>query len=184
MANNTNKLEKPSKLFSTPKTYRWAPNSKEEYLKAFCQPKVGCLIETFLSNTFPHNKDGIDHAVESLNNIFHYLATISNLKFNKKVHKNKQNKEKWFDQDCKIMRNKRRFLSNQKHRQPDESDVRLSYYEQLKQYKNTLRKKKEQFTKKQLETIEESLDSNNFWNTLNKKQHEEHAEWRDMERSL
>ena len=47
-----------------------------------------------------------------------------------------------------------------------------------KNKKNTLRKKREQFTQNQLKKIEESIDSNNFWknwNTLNKKKHEELA---------
>ena len=47
-----------------------------------------------------------------------------------------------------------------------------------KNKKNTLRKKREQFAQNQLNKIEESIDSNNFWknwNTLNKKKHEELA---------
>ncbi len=52
----------------------------------------------------------------------------------------------------------------------------LHYYEELKKYKNTLRKKKEQYIQNQLTTIEESVNSNSFWenwNLLNNKNHEE-----------
>ena len=54
--------------------------------------------------------------------------------------------------------------------------IRLHYGESLKQYRNTLRKKKEQHVRNQLKVIEESIDSNHFWEhlkKLNKQQHEE-----------
>ena len=68
-----------------------------------------------------------------------------------------------------------RDLSNQKHRNPENLSLRLHYGESLKQYRNTLRKKKEQHVRNQLNVIEESIDSNHFWEnwkTLNK-QHKE-----------
>ncbi len=52
----------------------------------------------------------------------------------------------------------------------------LHYYEALKKYKNTLKKKKKQYIQNQLKTIEESVNSNSFWenwNLLNNKNHEE-----------
>ena len=51
----------------------------------------------------------------------------------------------------------------------------ITYGESLKQYRNTIRKKKEQHVRNQLNAIEESIDSNHFWEnwkTLNQ-QHEE-----------
>jgi hypothetical protein len=54
--------------------------------------------------------------------------------------------------------------------------LRLHYGESLKQYRNTLRKKKEQHVRNQLNAIEESIYSNHFWEnwkTLNKQQHVE-----------
>ena len=51
----------------------------------------------------------------------------------------------------------------------------LHHGESIKQYRNTLRKKKEQHVRNQLNVIEESIESNHFWEnwkTLNK-QHEE-----------
>ena len=86
------------------------------------------------------------------------------------------NNDKWFDEECKNLRKKLRNLSNQKHRDPENLSLRLHYGESLKQYRNTLRKKKEQHVRNQLNVIEESIDSNHFWEnwkTLNKQQHEE-----------
>ena len=63
-------------------------------------------------------------------------------------------------------------LFNQKHRDPENLKIclRLHYGESLKQYRNTLRMKKEQHIRNQLNVIEESIDSNHIlenWKTLN-----------------
>ena len=70
------------------------------------------------------------------------------------------------------------MLSNQKHRDPHNADVRFHYCETLKLYKRTLRIKKQQYNKQQLTLIEEAIDTNNFWQhwkRLNKPQHRELA---------
>ena len=76
----------------------------------------------------------------------------------------------------KNLRKKFRNLSHQKHRDPENLILLLHYGESLKQYRNTLREKKEQQVRNQLNVIEESIDSNHFWEnwkTLNKQQHKE-----------
>ena len=86
------------------------------------------------------------------------------------------NNDKWFDEECKNLRKKLRNLSNQKHRDTENLSLRLQNGESLKQYRNILRKKKEQHVRNQLNVIEESIDSNQFWEnweTLNKQQHKE-----------
>jgi len=110
---------------------------------AMDHPKVWSLIDNFLDRIYPHDGEGVNLAVENINCIFDYLATLSNLKSSKKIHKTKDN-EQWFDLDCKTMRKKIRQLSNQKHSQPNDADLRHQYCEEPKQYKNTLRKKREQ----------------------------------------
>ena len=56
-----------------------------------------------------------------------------------------------------------RKVSNLKHKNPDSQELRLSYCETLKQYKITLRTKKEQYLQNHLQLIEESLGSNQSW---------------------
>ena len=51
----------------------------------------------------------------------------------------------------------------QTNRDPENLSLRLHYGESLKQYRNTLRKKKEQHIRNQLNVIEDSIDSNHFW---------------------
>ena len=61
----------------------------------------------------------------------------------------------------KNLRKKLRNLSNQKRRDPENLSLRLHYGESLKQYRNTLLKKKEQHVRNQLNGIEESVESKN-----------------------
>ena len=88
-----------------------------------------------------------------------------------KLIKNKTKKttdDNWFDADCKIIRKKHRTLSNQKHRDRNNGELRLHYCETLKLYKRTLRSKKAQYNSKQLTLIEESINTHNFCQKLEK----------------
>ncbi len=87
-----------------------------------------------------------------------------------------KNDKNWFDQNCQTIRKKLRTLSNQKHNDPNNADIRHLYCETLKQYKHTLRTKKALYTQKQLTIIEKSVNTNQFWdnwNNLKKTDHEE-----------
>ncbi|XP_048053738.1 uncharacterized protein LOC125272717 [Megalobrama amblycephala] len=113
---NTNIHAQPSKLYNITKNYRWVQDSTEKYPTAFDHPQVCLLMDNFIENIYPHNEDGINMAVENINYIFDYLATISNLKTTKKSHKQKEKNEKWFDLDCKKIKKNLRQLANQKHK--------------------------------------------------------------------
>ena len=174
---NTSTHTQSSKLFKLPQSYRWAENSKEHFQKAIGTPKIQTLLDTFLETTYTHSKEGINQAVKNINYIFGKTAKISELK----ISRNKQIKNKddnWFDTECQNIRKQLRKLSNQKHRDALNPDLRLSYCETLKHYKRTLRTKKALYTQKQLTLIEESLNTNTFWEnwkTLNKSKPEELA---------
>ena len=73
----------------------------------------------------------------------------------------KQKEINWFDEECQQKRKELRKIWNQKHRDPSNADVRL--LDMLKQYKRTIKIKKAQYTQKQLTIIEESLNTNRFW---------------------
>ena len=163
---NTTTPPQPSKLFNINKSYRWAENSTDEYQKAIGNPEIQTLLDTFLDNTYVHSKEGINIAVEHINHIFMQTAKKSQLKQAKNKPKNPKD-DNWFDKECKEIRQKLRMLSNQKHREPGNIDVRLLYCDTLKQYKRTLRIKKTQYTQKQLTLIEESIKTNRFWKQWN-----------------
>ncbi len=123
-------------------TYRWKQNSKDTYISTIVQTKIQVLLDQFRTTPFPHNSEGTNLAVDKLNRIFEVSATLSNLKTTKIKAKRPHASEKWFDNDCKRLRKEVRILSNQKHRDADNENILHLYHEKLKQYRNTLRKKK------------------------------------------
>jgi hypothetical protein len=157
----------PSKLYNIRHSYRWAQNSTEEYQKATWNQNIQTLLDNFLDTTFTHSKEGINLAVQNINYIFRQTAKEAQLKLIKNKTK-KITDDNWFDADCKIIRKKIRTLSNQKHRDPNNGELRLHYCETLKLYKRTLRTKKAQYNRKQLMLIEESINTNNFWQNWKK----------------
>ena len=93
--------------------------------------------------------------------------TLYNLQYQEETREAKQNikteitdHEKWFDNDYKNLTKSSGNVSNQKHREPDNNNMRLQYGETLKQYKHTLRTEKEQHIRNQMDGIEESIETN------------------------
>ncbi len=163
--NNIN--TKPSKLYNIRKPYRWAENSAEEYQKALSSQKIQALIDNFLNNTYAHTNEGVNLAVKDINYIFEKSAKLSKLKTKNGQKQILKNDKNWFDQTCQTIRKNLRTLSNQKHNNPNNAEIRHLYCATLKQYKHTLRTKKAQYTQKQLTIIEKSVNTNQFWDNWN-----------------
>ena len=122
--------------------------------KTNSQQHIQSLLDNFLDKMFHCNSEGVNLAVENLNSIFDLSASLSNLNISSRQPKKIKNNDKWFDEECKNLRKKLRNLSKQKHRDPENLSLCLHCGESLKQYRNTLRKKKEQHVRNQLIVIE------------------------------
>ncbi len=133
-------------------SFKWTENSTTNYINAVESPEIQSLLHSFQTQIYPKNQFGINQEVQDLNNILYKTAQKSNLT-TVKPKKKRLETDKWFDLDCKALRKNLRNVSNQKHRQPDNPDLRLHYCAALKQYKATLRRKKAQFLLNQFEEI-------------------------------
>ncbi len=143
-------------------SFKWTENSATNYINAVESPEIQSLLHSFQTQAYPKKQFGINQEVQDLNNILYKTAQKSNLT-TVKPKKKRLETDKLFDLDCKALRKNLRNLSNQKHRQPDNPDLRLQYCEALKQYKATLRRKKAQILQNQFEEIEKSINSHKFW---------------------
>ena len=152
-----------NKLQRAELAYKWDKNSKEHYQQVAGNNRIQSALNTFITKTHPQNQEGVNMAVRDLNNIFDDLATLANLKKPQKPQNRNHKDEKWFDLECKRLRRSFRNLSNQKHREPDNQQIRNKYLQTLKQYRHTIKLKKTQHTKQQLTEMEDALDSNKFW---------------------
>ena len=113
----------PSKLYNIRNSYRWDQNSTEQYQRAIDTQKIQTLLDNFLNCTYSSNKENLNLAVNNINNIIRQTAKEAQLKFTKNKPKTITNKN-WFDTDCKMIRKNLRTLSNQKHRDPHNADLR------------------------------------------------------------
>ena len=150
------------------------------------QQQIQSLLDNFWDIILHCNSEGVNLAVEHLNSIFDLSASPSNLKISKRKRKKMDNNDKWFDGECKNRRKKLRNLSKQKHRDPE--NLSLHYGESLNKYRNILGKKKEQQVRNQLNVIEESIESNYFWENWKTKQTTTqrviYPKWRCMDKPL
>ena len=80
-----------------------------------------------------------------------------------KKTKSKSNTEKWFDRECKDTRKKRELFLNLKHRDPNNQDLHLQYIILISSKIQTLKMKKEQHINHLFNTMEESINTNGFW---------------------
>ena len=96
-------------------------------------------------------------------------ASIKTKKSRKRI-KATSNK-KWFDRECRLKRHELRRVSNQKHRDSFNSDLREKFHKTLTDYKKLLDSKRKAFqTEKplKLDELHVGLNPNNasFWNCL------------------
>jgi hypothetical protein len=105
----------PCTLLHLNETYRWAADSATHFNTTLHCPEITACINDFLSSAFSPNLPDINLAVNKLNEIYHKAATKENLCKIKNCSNWKPQKEKWFDAECNLIRNKLRSLSNRKH---------------------------------------------------------------------
>jgi len=138
-----NRLE-TCRMYQVQHRYKWAPDSTEKFVQALSSEELKNQINTFITKKFETTKDGVNSATNEINNIFNKAAQKSELKKKgKKYTKNTPKDEKWFDSDCKTLRKQLRKLSNLKHKEPNNTDLRTEYFSKLKIYKDTIRVKKQ-----------------------------------------
>ena len=157
------KQPEPCKMYELPTSYKWAPDSDDTFKNILNSPKITNLIYDFLSAKFQTNQSEINRAVTEILQIFHKSANKAGLTKKSCKTKQKPKGDEWFDEDCKNIRKKLRNLSNLKHHQPENTDLRQNYAETLREYKRTLKQKKGKHYNQKLKEIEDSIDQNLFW---------------------
>lgn len=151
-------------LYTIPYKYKWKIDSHMKFEAISNSVNIENKLFNFLFSKFSIEREGVDLAAEELTKIFNEIAHMSGVIQKRRTpRKNKCSKEKWFDKECFQARHEIRELSNKKHRNPTNLDLRLKYLDALKQYKKLLKSKKSQFMTSKLEQIEEAIDSNSFW---------------------
>ena len=86
----------------------------------------------------------------------------SNTKFRHKMKKKKQ--KAWFDKDLQDLKKITNKLSNLKHNQPGNLEIKHMHKESLKRYRDTCKAKKSNFRQEKFENMDKALsDSEELW---------------------
>jgi len=162
------KTKEPSKLYELNPGYRWATDSGDKLIMAFKSPDLMNDISIYDQTQYVPTKNGVNKATDDINTIFHKAAIRADLIKQKHKPIRRQNVEKWFDKECKTIRKDLRNIANEKHRQPNNPALRIRYNDILNKYKCTIRNKKQNYTHRKLEDIENAINQDQFWNMWNK----------------
>ena len=165
--NNNNEAEINLQKLHT--KYMWEEDSKSKFVEQIQTDEVKQKLNTFLNRDYSNNKNDIQTCVNEFQDILLH-ATKKCLKMKKKkyrrVSENIANK-KWFDKECRIQRHNLRKIANKKHLNPNNIEVRNNYQTALKEYKNMLKSKKDQFEQNKIDELANATsDPKQFWKIL------------------
>ena len=107
-------------------------------------PKIFCLqlLHLFESKRFDLSTTDVETATNQFTNIMTEAAKRSLKLSSQKKSKRKPITKKWFDYDCKTLRSSLKKLSNKKHRNPLDTELRKEYHVQNKTLKKLIKHKK------------------------------------------
>ena len=130
-----------------PSQFIWTGESSVAFKHELATPETQELINNFLHCNYERSETGIDQAVADFQEI---LLRVAKRSLKRKVAKRRNHisnptNKKWFDKNCRIKRHAVRKLANLKRRDPTNSDIRTSYHETLSEYKQLLKKKRENY---------------------------------------
>ena len=150
-----------------PNKYKWEENQVDKYKKVLDSDEIKMLI----SQAEQTLEAGLIESTGSkIQDIFIQAADIclnvSNPKIKEVVNKNnnikkKKINKKFYDGECRNIKNRVKVAANIKHQNPHNINYRQEHKEILKKYKNICRYKQIEFRKKEKEKIDNA--NSNFW---------------------
>ena len=148
-----------------PLQYIWTDDSNNAFIKELKSNNIQSKLNTFLNNDYSNDKESINEFQNIILEASKKSLKIKIIKYRHKIN-NVANK-KWFDKECRIKRHQLRKVANQKHRDPNNNEIRISYHTALKEYKNTLEMKKNKFHQERIQELEKaSKDPISIWKIL------------------
>ncbi|CAB4001341.1 Hypothetical predicted protein [Paramuricea clavata] len=153
-----------------PNQYIWDNHSKNNFRESLRSQEMQNKLNEFMNSEFTNDLSGANQCVTEFQNILLETSKKS-LKIKKCKRRRKITnvaQKIWFDKDCRIKRHDLRKLSNLKHRDPTNVELRKNYHDALKSYKVTLQLKQSEFHNKKMNELQTASqnDFNLFWKTL------------------
>ena len=124
------------------------------------------LLFLFESTKFDLSSTDVENATNQFTNIMTEEAKRSLKYSSQNRSKRKPITKKWFDYDCKTLRSSLKKLSNKKHRNPLDTELRKEYHVQNKTFKKLIKQKKQQFVDSKINELISNENNRKFWDTL------------------
>ena len=154
-------------LVSLPRQFCWENDSYLKFRNTLQTEPIQILIRECMTR----NSEDINASLDDVANI---LTTTSQLCLKIKTKRSRKrikitSNKKWFDRECRLKRHELRKLSNQKHRDPLNSELREQFHKSLNDYKKLLDSKRKEFQKEKTEQLDEltlNPDKALYWSCL------------------
>ena len=132
-------------LNDLPKQFQWNSLSSERFINALSSKDIQELIQDFETQHFiSYDKKVVDNVVSRFNDIIETVAKrCLQIGVRKKPRKTSRQNHAWFDKECKIFQKHVKRMSNLKHRNPHNTNIRDNYQNLTKKSKALLRTKQQ-----------------------------------------
>ena len=138
--NSSNRLSK------LPRQFCWEVDSYLKFKNALRTEPIQILIRQYMETNTEDVNISLENTMKILTESSKLCLKIKAKKTYRRIKKSSN--KKWFDCECRLKRHELRKVSNEKHRDPLNSEVRESYHKTLNDYKKLLDTKKRGFHKK------------------------------------
>ena len=152
---------------STPKKYIWEEDSQDRLYRALNSPELASVREELTQYL---DAGLVDQASNKLDELYTKAADTV-LKVRKKAkqgkhpYKHKQKPKKWYNSECRSLKDICRKLAIQKRKDPTDTQTRQRHAMALKEYKQMCTRKKFEFEQNQIKELDHMLseDHSEFW---------------------
>ena len=158
-----------------PRIFIWNKESIQPFQNIMSSPVMENELNKFLSETFSYEVNDVEKANSALTSLMRNCCRVSLKQKNhprKKSNKGLRNK-KWFDKECMEARKLLRSVSNKKHHEPNNVNLRIDHKETTKMFNSICHKKRNSFWSKKMHTINDNINTEEFWNT-----------WKEMDENI
>ena len=155
-------------LNDLPKQFQWNFLSSERFINALSSKDIQEMIQDFETEHFiSYDKKVVHNVVPRFNNIIETVAKRSlQIGVRKNPRKTPRRNHAWFDKECKIFQKHVKRMSNLKHRNPHNTDIRDNYHNLTKKSKALLRTKQQCYFNDKLNLLTSGSNPKSFWDTL------------------
>ena len=152
-ANKSQTSTSTNRLISLPRQFCWQNDFYLKFRSALHTKPIQILIREFMERNTENVNVSLDDTVNILTATSKICLKIKTKRSRKRIRITSN--KKWFDLECRLKRHELRKLSNQKHRDPLNSELRKKFHKTLNDFKMLLDSKRKEFQKEKTLQLDE-----------------------------